>query len=273
MNPLGRLARAWAPPVLTRLWRSCLPREYAGSYATWDEAKRCCTGYEAPAILDQVRWATLKVKRGEAAFERDSVLFDRVQYSWPVLAALLKAALEGGGKLSVLDFGGSLGSHYFQCREFLNDVKDVRWSVVEQPAFARCGREEFQDDRLVFYDDFDLCARTERPRVLSLSGVLQYLEMPGAFLADALQRPFDWVLVDRTPFWNGPDRLTVQKVPPAIYQASYPCWIFNAESFFRRFRDGYRLVAEFEGTDRADAPIVFKGALFRRKDLNVEARS
>lgn len=34
--------------------------------------------------------ATLKVKRGEAVFERDSVLFDEIQYSWPVTAALIR---------------------------------------------------------------------------------------------------------------------------------------------------------------------------------------
>ena len=59
-----------------------------------------------------------KVKNGEAVYERDSVLFDEIQYSWGLLAGLEKAALEHDGKLCVLDFGGSLGSTYYQNKQF-----------------------------------------------------------------------------------------------------------------------------------------------------------
>ena len=45
------------------------------------------------------------MKNGEAVYERDSVLFDEIQYSWGLLAGLQKAALENDGKLCVLDFG------------------------------------------------------------------------------------------------------------------------------------------------------------------------
>jgi hypothetical protein len=52
------------------------------------------------------------VKTGEAVYERDSVLFDEIQYSFPVIAALLRVASANKGKLNVLDFGGSEKSHY-----------------------------------------------------------------------------------------------------------------------------------------------------------------
>ena len=43
----------------------------------------------------------LKIKAGEAAFDRDSVLFAEVQHSFPVLAGLLRAAVESGNQLNV----------------------------------------------------------------------------------------------------------------------------------------------------------------------------
>ena len=94
------------------------------------------TGYDGPAILAKTREAGLKVKRGEAAYERDSVLFDQVEHSFPLLAGLLRAALSQQGELVVLDFGGALGSTYLQCREFLTPLKRLVWCIVEQPARA-----------------------------------------------------------------------------------------------------------------------------------------
>ena len=81
----------------------------------------------------------------DPAFERDGVVFDQPDYNFPLLACLLRVATESGNRLRVLDFGGSLGSTYFQCRPFLGGVSELRWTVVEQPQFVECGRREFED--------------------------------------------------------------------------------------------------------------------------------
>jgi putative methyltransferase (TIGR04325 family) len=70
------------------------------------------TGYDSEIILEKTRDALLKVKNGEAAYERDSVLFDEIQYAWPLLTSLMWVAAQAKGILNVLDFGGSLGTTY-----------------------------------------------------------------------------------------------------------------------------------------------------------------
>jgi hypothetical protein len=50
-------------------------------------------GYDNDTILKKCKDALLKVKNGEAVYERYSVLFDKVQHSFPVLAGLLRAAI------------------------------------------------------------------------------------------------------------------------------------------------------------------------------------
>jgi len=61
-------------------------------------------------------------------------------------------------------------------------------------------------------------------------------------------RRIETILVDRTLFHDQTaDRLTVQRVPPAIYEASYPCWVFGRSRYLRFMERNYRLVAEFEG--------------------------
>jgi len=185
----------------------------------------------------------------ETAFvdERDSVLFDKVEYSWPLLAALMWVAAQHDGALSVLDFGGSLGTTYFQNRAFLASLeKRVRWSIVEQPSFVTCGREHFTTDELTFYDSVEDCLRVEKPDVIVLSGVLQYLEHPCRQLEVLVDLGIPHIVVDLAPVFDHRDRLTVQKVPPEIYDASYPCWIFN-ERRLRAFLDERcHLVADFD---------------------------
>ena len=68
---------------------------FSGNYKSWEEAERDSTGYAGPEILRKTRAALLKVKAGEAAFERDSVVFKLMEYEFPLLAGLSRAAAIG----------------------------------------------------------------------------------------------------------------------------------------------------------------------------------
>ena len=179
---LKALARALLPPIVADLARRHIAPAWSGDYASWAEALAASSGYDAPAILDRVEAAALKVKRGEAVHERDSVVFDAIEYSWPLLSGLLWAAARDG-RLDVVDFGGALGSTYAQNRHFLQPLPSLRWSVVEQPHFVERGRRSFQDERLRFYESLEACLTENTPNVLVLSSVLQYLERPYDLLA------------------------------------------------------------------------------------------
>jgi putative methyltransferase (TIGR04325 family) len=265
----------WIPPHLRRALRSISPNgavSYSGSFATWDEARRRSEGYDSPAIVQRVREAQLKVARGEAAYERDSVLFQKIEHSYPLLVGLLRAAQRHGGALNVVDIGGALGSTYFQCRGMLEGVASLRWNVVEQPAFVDCGVEYFQNEQLRFFRDLRSCLASEPAHVALLSGVLPYLEDPHAMLSDVAEAGLAHVILDRTPLWEPDDRLTVQSVPPSIYgfRVSYPAWILNRERVLAHFSSRYRLVDEFgalAGTIHVDGlPARDTGAIFERRD-------
>ena len=265
---LKQLANALTPPAVWKMaQRLRAPRgiHFEGDYPSWQAALDAAGRYDAPDILARVRAAALKVKQGEAVFERDSVCFDHEEYRWPTLACLLRVAAEHEGALRVLDFGGSLGSFYFQHRKHFQHLKQVRWSVVEQAHYVACGREDFQDDVLRFYETVEKCQTEGTVDVVLCSSVLEYLEKPYDVLADLANSGAPYVLLDRTPFITGEeDRLTVQHVPPSIYRASYPAWFFSYERFLRVVNDiGCRVEVEFQGED--DVGIgKFKGVLLAR---------
>lgn len=249
---------------------------FTGDFASWGEAERASTGYSTPEILEKTRVALLKVKAGDAAFERDSVTFNVMRYEFSLLAGLLRAAMASAGRLSVLDFGGALGSSYFQCRSFLSDLDELRWSVVDQPPQVACGRKDFANEQLRFYDTISDCLREQQPNVLLLSSVLQYLRSPYEALADLLRVAIPFVIVERTAFNSSDrDRLTVQHVPERIYRASYPAW-FLSETLFRKvFANDYDLICEYKGLDNLhprNGRAIYKGFQFQRKSLPPAAK-
>jgi putative methyltransferase (TIGR04325 family) len=247
--------------------------QWKGNYKSWQEAMQDCRGYDSPNILEKCKESVLKVKKGEAVYERDSVIFDEIHYSFPLLAGLQKVASEHNSKLSVIDFGGSLGSSYFQNKAFLSAVKQLTWSVIEQDKFVACGKENFEDDHLQFYYTIEECLKNQMPNVLLLSGVLQCLDKPFEWIETFKKLDLDYIIIDRTAFVaHESDILTVQSVPLSIYEASYPCWFFNFEKFKNTFLDQYSAMAIFDSY--ADTQTVYltekkkaywKGILFKKK--------
>lgn len=268
MANLRKIARDLLPPVIVRQVMKHRKRPgivFEGGFSTWESAVDRSRGYDAAEVSDAVLEATLKVQSGEAEFERDSVLFDHIEYSWPMTAGLMLGAAIGGGRLRVLDFGGALGSHYFQNRKFLNSLGESVWGVVEQANYVERGKRYIEDDNLRFYSSIEECAQGLEPNVVVASSVIQYLENPLEILAALSRVGAKVILLDRTPYTH--DRrdaeVKVQHVPESIYAASYPCWFLNeAEVVSVPGSEGYSLVESFDALDKLDATATWKGHIF-----------
>jgi putative methyltransferase (TIGR04325 family) len=170
----------------------------------------------------------------------------------------------------VLDFGGSLGSSYFQNRKFLEGLQSVRWSVVEQSHFVEAGRDHIQDERLTFYPTVAECVRAEKPNVVLLSSVLQYLEDPYVILDELMRSCAETILVNRTSFHDGEnDLIGVQKVGEAIYPASYPFWILSKQNFLNHSSEFFDVVAAWQSPEGfvkfSSGFISFNGFAMHRK--------
>jgi len=254
MQGLTNVAKQVLPPFLITFIRKCMPYGWKGNYSSWSEAQKYSTGYSSDNILERVKEATLMVKNGEAKFERDSVIFNEEKYSYPLLSSLLWSASQYKGRLYLLDFGGSLGSTYFQNKRFLDTLEQVEWSIVEQCNFIKCGQQYIATDVLKFYYSIEECftdSTRHTPEIILLSSILQYLEEPYEFLKKISNYNFKYIIFDRTAFINGnKDRITIQKVPAKIYNASYPAWFFNREKFEQFWNDkGYSVFNKWDNDD------------------------
>lgn len=239
--------RELLPPAALRIARRWTHRDeirFDGRHENWEVAQGASAGYGHVDILKKVYEAELEVKRGHAADARDGVLFDSIEFSLPVMAALARTACNRSAPLRVLDFGGAFGGMYRQYRAFGLRAK-ASWNVVEQPGFVALGRE-FETPELRFHASIEEVLAGGVPDVALFSSVLQYLPHPDAIIERIKAAGVSQVVIDRTPCFEGEeDLITIQHVPAQIYKASYPCRIFSRSRFMRYMEVDYKLVATF----------------------------
>lgn len=254
------MLKEFIPPIIwTKLAGFCYG--WRGNYSSWDEAKKKSLGYDNLQVFEKVKSAALKVKLGEPAYERDSVIFNKVDYSFPLLSSLFLVALKNHDKLNVLDFGGSLGSVYFQNKKFFRTLKEFNWCIIEQKHFVDEGKKNFADEHLHFFYDINTCLMTHNINVALFASSLQYLEQPYVYLKEVVSSKIEFIIIDRTPVMlSGGDRITVQKVQKKIYNASYPCRIMSEKNLLSFFMgENYRIIYDYACADR----INIKGAAFK----------
>ena len=264
-------------PLFLNIKNLLFPRKsnavkFSGNYQFWEDAQKQTEGYDKEEILIKAKNALLKVKNGEFAFERDTVLFKQKQYIWSLATFLLHIASINQNKLSVLDFGGALGSIYFQHKDLFIGLDKISWNIVEQKHFVDCGKKYFEDETLRFYYDIEEYFQVNNSEVLLLSGVLQYLPNPYEWINKFLKYDFKYIILNRTAFieQNNNDLLTIQITKESIYEASYPAWFFIKNKIINSFKSKYKLVICLDDVITPDTiinskKIFWQGLVFKLK--------
>lgn len=270
MNAKG-LARALTPPFVWNGIRALKHRDepverisFSGTYASFEEALAAAgvtgdSSYQQQTILDATLEWTLDLARESKRPER--VISTR---AIRLLAAIEMALRDHeNGTLHVVDFGGALGGHYVELRPYL--PAGVDWEVVELPLTARVGRDTFGSHELRFSERTEDLSPGPIDIVLASSS-LHYTRSPWESLRSLLALEPNWLLIDRQPLIADGERLTVQTVPPTIYDARYPAW-FLSERRLRKALTGWTPALHWylpeEQAVLDDTLVPYQGFLFR----------
>lgn len=237
-------------------------RWFRGAYRSWGEARVASTGYAAPDILSRIVTATRIARATPGAWERDGAVFHQPEPNEPLLDAMARAA--AGGALEVIDFGGALGSTWWQHRVKLATLGLRRWVVVEQSHYVEAGRE-FADEILGFAPSMNAALVSVRPQVVLFSGVLPYLESPALVLNEVVRLGFAHVILDRTPLTSGESRLAVQYTPPGLGGGSYPVWLQEEHVLLAPLYQAYDQKASWPALDRLAPDVKHMGFHFIRR--------
>ena len=239
-----------------------------GNFESWSSAEKLCKGYDSENIIHKCFESIQQVANGKAVYERDSVLFDKKEYSIGIIASLFLVANKCDNKLAVLDFGGSLGTTYFQNKEFLTYFSSCSWTIVEQENFFQLGKKYFENDQLQFVETIQDCLLKKSPNLFLVSSSLQYLSNPIEILAKMNNSKVDYIVFDRIPFSEKDNFITMQTVPPSIYDASYPCWIFEFEWLINQLSN-YKVLFDFPSFCDVDQ-VINDGLLVQWKGVTLE---
>lgn len=273
---MKNLIKSLCPPLILKLAKHYLKQDirWVGDYPTFQEAQAQCSGYDPDIYLNQLIKAVQITQNDPTKCERDSIILDQVTYPYPLLNSLFALAMKFRSQnLSIIDFGGSLGSLYFQNKKFLSLLPHFTWHILEQEKIIQAGKRLFENQQLFFHQDIQELQNKLPPKstkFLILSSVLQYLEMPYQTLGSLIKSfDFDVILIDRTPFsTNNTHQITIQKVPLTIYSAQYPCHLFSKQELLASLTSaGYQLLDEFYSyCDTSTNQIDFLGfSLYKEK--------
>lgn len=224
--------------------------EFEGHYNSYKSAANICGedcpitggGYSDEKIFDRVAKSALEVKKGNACYERDGILFYENNYNLQIISIFLMVYCNKQ-KLNIVDFGGSLGSMYFQNRKLLNDANiKYQWNICEQPHFVQLGKKQFEDGVLFFRNSLD---EVKDYNIIMFAVSIQYIENYLDIFNKVIEDNTEYIVFDRLTVCDE-EFYCVQKVYEPIYEAEYPVHIFDEEEFKKFFYSkGYELQCEW----------------------------
>jgi putative methyltransferase (TIGR04325 family) len=248
-NKLKKTAKLISPPILLESVRK-LKRYFSRSHvmhygafegpmSSWEEAIAHSDGWDASVITEKILASALKVRDGIAEFQQDTVIRDKILYSTTIVAFLLLALAlsRQKGRLDIMDFGGSLGTNYFQYRKIIKQLHETpfKWNVIELPAIAQLGLRHFANANLNFFESLDHAINElgQLPDAFLFTGSLQYVAEPLSLIDKVISSgakllAFDRLLVAPTE----EHAIFIQRPDPEIfYPSTYPVWCFSKDRF------------------------------------------
>lgn len=264
---LKSITKQILPPFLFKFLKKFIKNKSFVSYATWLEAENASKGYDSENIIEKIKNSAKLVFDGKATYERDSVIFSEIQYSYPLLASILFVAANSD-TFRVIDFGGGLGTTFQQNKIFLTKLKShCDWRIVEKDKLVSIGKKEFTNNNLSFYSTIADAAKNGIDAII-FAGVICYICNPYNYLNKAIDVKAPFIIFDRTPIVIGEiDTFAVQYVENSIYKASLPKRNFGYENLIKIFQRDYDLIEEWVCDMQPDNNSTDMGFIFKRKSM------
>jgi putative methyltransferase (TIGR04325 family) len=203
----------------------------------------CGPGYDNAVIADVIAYKT--------ALGVDPRHFAPEQAVNSIVAVGMAAAEITERPLTVLDFGGGCGFHYFRVTASMRS--QLRWVIVETPTMAERALKLAQGQFEVFNNPAAAAAALGRVHLVHASSAIQYVSEPMSTLKALAELRARYFMLARFPVWSGRQTVGVQTsplaangigpMPPGIAdrEVKYPITFPNFDDVIRVFGD-YEIV-------------------------------
>jgi putative methyltransferase (TIGR04325 family) len=160
----------------------------------------CGDGYNDADIADVIAFKTaLPVNKFELSPE---------QAVNSIVSIAMAAADIRERPLTVFDFGGGCGFHYFRARAVLN--VPLQWAIVETPTMASRALEVARGQFSVYSNIDETAAALGRIDLVHASSAIQYVPDPLATLQTLASLNARYFMLARFPLWHNPQLVGIQ---------------------------------------------------------------
>jgi len=204
-------------------------------------AAACGPGYDNSVIADVIAYKT--------SLGVDPRHFAPEQAVNSIVSVGIATAEITQRPLTVLDFGGGCGFHYF--RVTASTRSQLRWAIVETPTMAERALKLTQGRFEVFTSLAAAAAALGRVHLVHASSSIQYVAEPMSTLKALAELHARYFMLARFPVWSGHQTVGVQTSPLAANGIGpMPSSIADREVkypiTFMNFHDVMRVLGDYE---------------------------
>jgi len=273
---LTKLVVSWLPPFVVSGLRYLLS-EWEHLPEGWPKGDAAGAGWNVASVAESQRrhWPTLVRNLqgpgplGVSHFLRSETREDRADHNAMMsYGYVLARAAHKKDRLSILDWGGSLGHYCLYSEALLPDVA-IDYHCFEVSRLSEIGRELLPEAH--FYDDRDRALGRSYDLVLSSSSLHYFEDWRGVARALAAVTA-DYLYIARLQtVVEGAGFVVVQRPYASGYHTEYPSWFISRSDLLACMQEaGLELVREFVYAEDffvrgAPAKTDCRGFLFRRR--------
>ena len=169
----------------------------SAAYSSYEHAMKHADGYEDEVL------AKVVVAKGKN-FSEDILATRRLDLGAARRFVGLASLLDKN-KLTIIDFGGAAGTHFFVAKSVLSDAIKLDWRIVETKAMvAEAKKQGLECEELRFFDSIDAACGTDEVDLVFASGSVHYTAKPYETLTRLASINAKRLIITRTPITDSP---------------------------------------------------------------------
>lgn len=257
---MKNLIKEFIPPIILKILRKKVTEKIIENthqiFSSYQDALKLCTtdAYEEAELIEVI---FKKTKRFSENLKSEVIpIWETAAYS---LLSVINPIIESkANQITVLDFGGACGAHYFHLRSLIDKSLKLNWVVIETPTMVKYAKE-LETTELSFFDNFaEGINKIGKVDLLHASGTLQCVDNPQKYLEEIIRCNAKWLLFNRLGLnkldrdivtihssklsWNGIGELPEGYIDRWI---KYPFNFQSEAKFLNVLEEKYSIVAKF----------------------------
>ena len=151
---IKKLLKDLIPPIFLKLVNKSRKNILQPVYKSYDDALEAAGSYEEK---DLIKVIVAKTKKYLAQENINGLInFDSISNARTTRTLFAIAAGINKKTITILDFGGSAGIHYFTARQIISNDISVKWCVVETESMVKEAKNEgLENEELLFFSSID----------------------------------------------------------------------------------------------------------------------